>query len=62
MLYRVYTVGDDGHFIRVDEIEAADDAAALSQATHLQNGLPLEVWNAGRIVKRLDQRFSSARG
>jgi hypothetical protein len=57
MLYRVYTVGDDGHFIKVDEIDATDDDGAISQAQKLQNGLPLEIWNASRIVKRLDRRF-----
>jgi hypothetical protein len=55
MLYRIYTVGDDGHFLRVEEIDAPDDAKALALAKQRQNGLPLEVWDGARMVTRLDR-------
>jgi len=55
MLYRIYTIGDDGHFLRVEEIDAPDDAKALALAKQRQNGLPLEVWDGARMVTRLDR-------
>ena len=58
MPYRIYTLGDDGHFIKVDEVDASDDASAIIRAKQMQNGLPLEIWDGCRIVKKLDRRFT----
>jgi hypothetical protein len=50
MDYRVYVIGEQGHFIRVHEVQASDDDPALLQAV---DGLAVEVWQRGRRVAHL---------
>ena len=51
MLYRIYYVGADNHFIRGDAIYCASDAEALAAAQHMPgNHTAVEVWQGARKV------------
>ena len=51
MLYRIYSLGDDGHFHSPPkEIKCDDDATATEQAKRLLDGHDLEVWEGTRRV------------
>jgi hypothetical protein len=47
-VYRVYIVGDHGHFINAVEIDCADDAEATAKAQQLVNGHDVQLWQRGR--------------
>jgi hypothetical protein len=48
--YRLYFIGDDGHFKGVEVIEAVDDEAAITVAqTHI-GACAMELWNLGTHV------------
>jgi len=49
--YRLYFIGLDGHFAKVEVIEAADDAAAIVAAAQLIGGSGAELWELDRRVK-----------
>jgi hypothetical protein len=49
--YRLYFIGADGHFAKVEVIEAADDAAAIAAAAVLLSGSGAELWDLDRRVK-----------
>jgi hypothetical protein len=51
--YRVYYVGRDGHFSGAENIECADDQAAIQTARQLVNGQDAELWQQSRFVGRL---------
>jgi hypothetical protein len=53
--YRVYTVGNDGHFTGpAAEVEAADDSGVFAYcAEKLADGHVLEVWDHKRFVARI---------
>jgi hypothetical protein len=55
--YRAYILGGEGHRFRLAPGFAKDhinDAAALSEAKKLIDNYDVEVWDAGRLVARLD--------
>lgn len=62
MDYRVYFVGDDGHFKHVEEIECDDDQAALARATELAKGQEVQVWCRERCVAILNGRSQEGLG
>ena len=49
--YRLYFVGDDGHFKGVEVIEADDDDAAIKAAREFAGKLPMELWESARKVE-----------
>jgi hypothetical protein len=54
--YRLYHLDSHtGHFNSAEEIYAADDVAAVHDLQHRQCDHPLELWQGGRKVVRLDQ-------
>jgi len=48
--YRIYSIGEDGSFSGAENIECADDDAALAEAIALVGPLPAEIWQAARLV------------
>jgi len=52
--YRIFTVGQDEHFVGVPEIvECVDDYEAVDKAMRLMNELDVEIWDHQRRVTRL---------
>jgi len=49
--YRLYFVGPNGHFARVEALEAPDDDAALALAEAHSDGRAMELWRRDRKVK-----------
>jgi hypothetical protein len=52
--YRLYKVGEDGHFIGFEPLICADDAEAIEKAKRLVDGHDVELWSGPRLVIRLD--------
>ena len=52
--YRLYCLDGADHFTKSHEIEAADDAAALSRAKEMKLPVKCELWEHGRLVATLD--------
>jgi hypothetical protein len=48
--YRIYLVGEDGHFYDAAPLVCADDAEAIEQAKRLAAGRPVELWQLDRKV------------
>ena len=48
--YRIYVVGDDGHFYDVVPLDCEDDAKAIEQARRLADARPIELWQLDRKV------------
>ena len=52
--YRLFTIGIDGHFIKVDFLtNHADDATAIEAAKQLVDGRDLELWDRDRLVAKI---------
>lgn len=51
-LYRLHPLS--GRFVGVEEIHAADDAAAIGECYQHANGSAVELWEGGRKVTRVD--------
>jgi hypothetical protein len=51
--YRICTVGSDGRFIAVEELECADDQEAIKKATQAAKGSDIELREGERCVVRL---------
>ena len=51
--YQIYTVGSDGRFIAVEELECADDQEAIKKATQAAKGSGIELREGDRCVVRL---------
>ena len=52
--YRAYVIGTDGHFIRVVELNCADDRVAIKLAKQcIDGGNDIELWQGDRFVIRL---------
>ena len=49
--YRLYLIGEDGHFAGVYEIVAPEDEAAIADASQFVYDQPMELWDRGRKVK-----------
>jgi hypothetical protein len=48
--YRIYLVGEDGHFFDVVPLVCATDAEAIEQAQELAVGYDVELWQLDRKV------------
>ena len=51
--YRLYYIAFDDHIVMREDIEAADDAAAIAEAEKLSQGRPIEVWQRDRMVTKV---------
>ena len=61
--YRLYFMSRaSGHIERFEEIEAADDVAAVRVAREQAGRQPLELWCHGRKVKRFEAAVMAAAG
>ena len=49
--YRVYVIGEDGHFSHRYEFYCATDDEAKVRARQLMNGRDVELWQLGRMVE-----------
>ncbi len=53
--YRLYHLDPHtGHINSAEEVAATDDVAAIHEIQQRQSGHPLELWQEGRKVVRLD--------
>jgi hypothetical protein len=52
--YRAYIVSSDDHFLEAIELDCASDAAAIESAKQFLNGHDVEVWQADRLVSKLN--------
>jgi len=48
--YRLYFHNSEGHFMRAEAIDVADDEAALAKARELDHAHCIEVWQGKRKV------------
>jgi hypothetical protein len=48
--YRLYFHGPNGHFIRADNIDVAEDEAAFAKARALDHAYCIEIWCGKRKV------------
>jgi hypothetical protein len=48
--YRLYFHGADGHFMRAETVDVADDEAALARARDLDHAYCIEIWCGRRKV------------
>jgi hypothetical protein len=60
--YRVYIVGDDGHFLRAIQLDCPDDRAAIESAKQLIDGHDIELWQRDRRIARFDTRSKDTAG
>jgi len=51
--YRVCTIGLDGHFLSVEEIECANDQKAIQKAQQAVDDRDVELWQGDRFIVRL---------
>jgi hypothetical protein len=54
--YRVYIIGHDGHFMKSEQLDCADDAAAIESAKQLIDGHDIELWQRDRRIARFDSK------
>lgn len=54
--YRIYFIGDDGHFQKVRTLECVDDDAVIAEAKKLLVDGAIEVWHLARMVVRLEHK------
>jgi hypothetical protein len=54
--YRVYVIGNDGHFVSVIQLDCADDNAAIESAKQFVNGRDLELWQRDRLIAKFDRK------
>jgi hypothetical protein len=54
--YRVYIIGDDGHFVGAIQLDCPDDNAAIESAKQFVNGHDVELWQRDRIIAKLDRK------
>lgn len=53
--YRLYRLDpNNGHFIGVEEIRAADDPSAIHEIEQRAYGNSVELWDGGRKVTQID--------
>ena len=57
--YRIYVLDSGDHISEPpEEVECADDQAAIERAQSLLNGRAIEVWEGARCVARLESNES----
>ena len=54
--YRVCTIGLDGHFLSVEEIECANDQKAIQKAQQAVDDRDVELWQGDRFIVRLSPK------
>jgi hypothetical protein len=59
--YRLYFLDGAGHIQTARELEAPSDEAALEQCETLTHGEIVELWNLGRLVRRLGPACEAAK-
>jgi uncharacterized protein involved in type VI secretion and phage assembly len=52
--YRLYFREGSGRFVGVQELDCADDAAAIEMAEQMRRGATAELWQRGRQVRAFD--------
>jgi hypothetical protein len=52
-IYRAYVLGEDGHFMRVHEIDAERDDAAIQAVCGLNEHSIFELWCGARQIGRV---------
>jgi hypothetical protein len=58
--YRVYTVGDDGHFNGYEPLVCADDEEAITKAKILAHSHGVELWCGLRLVSSIPEQRARA--
>ena len=58
--YRLYCINETGRFFRCDELDAADDEAAISHGRELRGDHPAELWCGARLVTSLSRQAVGA--
>ncbi len=53
--YRAFPIGDDGHLLPAEIIEAESDSEAIRIVKTKLDGKPIEVWDHARLVARLER-------
>jgi len=53
--YRVFFIGNDGHFAGAREIQCNDDNEAIENARQSPSDLDIEIWHEKRMVTRISQ-------
>lgn len=48
--YRLFFHGADGHFMRAETIDVADDGAAMAKAREIDHAHCIEIWEGARKV------------
>ncbi|PSJ36337.1 hypothetical protein [Allosphingosinicella deserti] len=48
--YRLYFLGPDGGFLRAEDVNVADDEAAIATARERDHAETVEVWERARLV------------
>ena len=51
--YRIYIVGDDGHFVGFEPLVCDNDEQAVAKAKQILDGKDLQVWSGPRHVVSL---------
>ena len=54
--YRVYFVGDDGHFVSAIQLDCPNDIAAIESAKQFINGHDIELWRQDRIIAKFERK------
>lgn len=52
--YRLYLLGQTGRFENVQEMDCADDMAAIEMAEQRRSGAAAELWQLGRRVRTFE--------
>ena len=54
-MYRIYTRGDDGHFVGPPVVaECEDDEQATKLAEQIRDGKAVEIWEGQRPVGKIE--------
>ena len=53
--YRLYFPDETGQFVRKVALDCPIDAAAIAKAEEHRQGRAVELWNRGRLVKKIGQ-------
>jgi hypothetical protein len=54
--YRLYVIGEDGHFIKAIDLHCSDDEAAEQSAKQFIDGHDLELWQRDRLIIKFAAR------
>jgi hypothetical protein len=54
--YRVYIIGNDGHFVSAIQLDCPDDNAAIESAKQFINGQDIELWQRERMIAKFDRK------